>query len=166
MLRRNLFNAVVVALVSSAETFAQTSREADSAAVSAAMDVGADALKRRDWAAYTQFWANRPDIEVMHPASREWLIGWDTIATKYRGVISDTSAQYSFTTLRRNVHISPAGDMAWGTDETRISVTRGSRTTAVLQWSTYVFERQDGKWRLVHAHASVPPRPPSSTPSR
>lgn len=74
-------------------------------------------------------------------------------------MIADTSTHYSFDTLRRNVHVSQAGDMAWGTDETRITITRGQRSSVVTQWSTYVFERREGKWRLVHAHASVPPPP-------
>ncbi len=138
---------------------AQSPLEADKAAVSAAMDSGTAALISRDWAAYSRLWANSAEIEVIHPAAREWLVGWDTIATKYRRIIADTSFHYQFTTLRRNVHISPQRDMAWGTDESRIGITQGARPTEVLQWSPFVFERARGQWRLVHAHASVPPAP-------
>ena len=160
---RSYLASVAVALLACTTASAQDSLEADRAAVLAAMDFGSNAIRNRDWAAYSQFWANSPDIEVIHPAAREWLIGWDTVAVKYRAVISDTSIKYSFATIRRNAHVSPSRDMAWGTDETRITITQGTRTTEILQWSTFVFERRDGTWRLVHAHASVPPAPRPAT---
>lgn len=159
MTQRRLIIGIAAALLAATSASAQAPLEADRAAVLAAMDVGTNALLKKDWSAYAQFWANTPDIEILHPAARERLVGWDAIAAKYRALFADTSAQYSVTTVRRDAHLSPARDMAWGTDETKITITRGSRTIEILQWSTFVFEQRDGKWRLVHAHASVPPAP-------
>ncbi len=130
------------------------------AAVQAAMARGARALVDRDWPSYTRFWSNDSTIEVLHPAAREWIVGWDSTAQKYRALISDSSIAYRFTTLRQNIHVSPSGDMAWVTQEDRIDITRtGAQPQSVVQWSTSVFVKQAGQWRLVHAHASVPPRP-------
>ena len=167
MSRRTLVASLALTFLATDIAAAQSLLEADKVAVSAAMDAGTAALLNRDWAAYARFWANSPEIEVMHPAGREWLVGWDTIAVKYRRIIADTSVHYEFTTLRRNVHISPQRDMAWGTDESRIRITQAARTTELLQWSTFVFERVDGQWRLVHAHASLPatPRPSGRQPA-
>ena len=129
--------------------------------VRAAMARGARALEQHDWPSYTRFWANDSTIEVIHPAAREWVIGWDSTSRKYRAVIADTSVSYRITTGRQNVHLSPAGDMAWVTQEDRLEISRaGGRTQTILQWSTSVFEKRSGQWRLVHAHASVPPRAP------
>lgn len=137
---------------------AQSPLEADRAAIIAAIDAGARALQTKDWAAYSRFWANATDIEIIHPSAREWLVGWDTVARKYRAVITDTTVQYSFTPVRRNVHVSPSRDMAWVTEELRMTV-RAARVQELTQWSTYVFERRGGEWRLVHGHASIPPVP-------
>lgn len=165
---RSVLAAFAATLLASAPATAQASLEADKAAVFAAMDRGANALRDKDWTAYSQLWANSPEIEILHPAAREWLVGWDTVAAKYRALITDTTARYSFTTMRRSAHVSRSRDMAWGTEETKITITQGGRSTDVLQWSTFVFERRDGKWRLVHAHASVPPAPraPARPPER
>lgn len=129
--------------------------------VRAAMARGTRALEQHDWPSYTRFWANDSSIEVIHPAAREWVIGWDSTARKYHALIADTSTSYRFTTLRQNVHLSRSGDMAWVTQEDRIEITRaGASMQSIVQWSTSVFEKRGSEWRLVHGHASVPPRRP------
>jgi ketosteroid isomerase-like protein len=152
--------ALVLGIAGCATLGPRVNPEAEQVAIREAMARGARALEQHDWPSYTRFWANDPTIEVLHPAGREWIVGWDSTARKYQALIADTATTYRFTNLRQSIHVSPRGDMVWVTQEDRIDLTRaGGPTQSVTQWSTSVFEKRAGEWRLVHAHASVPPRP-------
>lgn len=128
--------------------------DAEREAVRQAMERGTRALERHDWSAYAAFWANDPEISVIHPASREWVDGWDAIASKYRALIADTSVQIRATSLRQDIHLAPSGDMAWVAQQDSLYFTSRGETDAVLQWSTAVFERREGHWKAVHGHAA------------
>jgi hypothetical protein len=118
------------------------------------MEGGTRALEQHDWNAYSSFWANDSDISVVHPGARDWVDGWDAIATKYRAVIADTSTHIRATSLRQDIHVALSGAMAWVTQQDSLYFTTRGETAAVLQWSTAVFEKRGGKWRAVHGHAS------------
>lgn len=128
--------------------------DAEREAVRELMARGTRALEQHDWNVYSTFWANDPDVSVIHPASREWVDGWDGIASKYRAVIADSSAQIRASNLRQDIHVAPSGDMAWVTQQDSLHFTGRGQTTAVLQWSTAVFEKRRGEWRAVHGHAA------------
>ena len=129
-------------------------------AVRAVIDRGTRALVQHDWNAYTTFWANDPDISVVHPAGREWVNGWDAVSAKYSAVIADTSTQINAINLKQDIHMSPSGDMAYVTQQDSLHFTTRGQTVSLLQWSPAVFQKRTGQWRLVHAHASqVAPQP-------
>lgn len=149
---------VVACLVSC--TPPTTSSSDDQAAIKALLASGTRALASHDWAEYSQFWANDADIEVIHPASAVWIVGWDSVAAKYRQVIGDTGTHISAENRRQRIHVSPSRDMAWVTQEDLLQVGPPGKQVPVVQWSTSVYEKRSGQWRLVHAHASIPSRRP------
>jgi ketosteroid isomerase-like protein len=56
-----------------------------------------------------------------------------------------------------DAQIHGAGEYAWGTATLKSDMTQksGKRELATFRW-TVVFEKQDGKWLIVHEHVSVP----------
>jgi ketosteroid isomerase-like protein len=60
-------------------------------------------------------------------------------------------------TVNDDLQLHPAGDYVWGTATVKedLVMKTGKREMATLRW-TVVFERQDGKWVIVHEHISAP----------
>jgi len=60
-------------------------------------------------------------------------------------------------TVNDDAEIYPAGDHAWGfaTVKEDATMKSGKREVATIRW-TFVFEKQVGKWLIVHEHVSEP----------
>jgi hypothetical protein len=60
-------------------------------------------------------------------------------------------------TVNDDAQLHPAGDYVWGTATVKedLVMKNGKRDMATLRW-TVVFEKQDGKWLIVHEHISAP----------
>ena len=75
-----------------------------------------------------------------------------------KGVVS-VLAGYKAASLIVNddVQIHPAGDVVWGTATVKADMTEknGKRDMSTFRW-TFVFQKQDGKWLIVHEHISEP----------
>jgi ketosteroid isomerase-like protein len=80
---------------------------------------------------------------------------WDEYQKGVTNVIADyKSATF---TLNDDAQLHPAGDYVWGTATVKSDMTHksGKRDMATFRW-TFVFEKQDGKWLIVHEHISEP----------
>ena len=136
-------------LISCGESI-DTARE--EAAVRAVWDEAAAALTAKDWSRYAEVYAQEPVLQVIHPSQRDWIRGWDAFQERYRAIIA-SDAQWAFETRRFDVQISPAGDAAWATIETVLTLD-GTESTA---WQVAVFQKVQGRWRVVLGFsASVP----------
>jgi len=60
-------------------------------------------------------------------------------------------------TVNDDAQLHPAGNYVWGTATVKedLVMKDGKRDMATLRW-TVVFEKQDGKWLIVHEHISAP----------
>jgi len=54
------------------------------------------------------------------------------------------------------IHISPSGDLAWATSLWQFHATAGADTMNLPVRCTWVLQRQDGQWKIVHFHKSLP----------
>ncbi len=70
--------------------------------------------------------------------------------------ILDTIKSGTFT-VNDDLQLHPAGDYVWGTATVKedLVMKDGKRDMATLRW-TVVFEKQNGKWLIVHEHISAP----------
>jgi ketosteroid isomerase-like protein len=100
-----------------------------------------------------QFYAQGPhvffDIAPLQYGS------WDQYKTGVSKVLADfKSAKF---TVNDDAELHPKGDLVWGTATVKMDATMksGKREMATFRW-TFVFEKQDGKWLLVHEHISQP----------
>ena len=60
-------------------------------------------------------------------------------------------------TLNDDAKVYAAGDYAWGTATLKFDLTHqsGKRDMGAMRW-TVVWQKQNGKWLIVHEHVSVP----------
>ncbi len=80
---------------------------------------------------------------------------WDEYQKGVVNVLADfKSAKF---TVNDDAEIYPAGDHAWGfaTVKEDATMKSGKREVATIRW-TFVFEKQVGKWLIVHEHVSEP----------
>lgn len=80
---------------------------------------------------------------------------WD----EYQSTVSKELADYSAGkfTVNDDAQIHRAGDIYWTTSTVASDMTRktGKHEMATFRW-TAIFEKQGGKWLIVHEHVSVP----------
>jgi ketosteroid isomerase-like protein len=80
---------------------------------------------------------------------------WD----QYQSTVSKELAEYKAAkfTVHDDAQIHKSGDAYWVTATVASDMTQktGKREMATFRW-TAVFERQDGKWLIVHEHVSEP----------
>jgi ketosteroid isomerase-like protein len=106
-----------------------------------------------DAAGQKQFYAQGPhvffDVEPLKYDS------WD----EYQSAVSKELAEYKAAkfTLNDDAQIHKSGDAYWVTATVASDMTQksGKREMATFRW-TAVFEKQDGKWMIVHEHVSEP----------
>jgi ketosteroid isomerase-like protein len=95
---------------------------------------------------------------VFDPTSRRPLLGWTGVAA-YRDA-PDLRIYLTNRKSRSDVRVWKSGDWAWATFTFTARATRrnGDRFEIVGRQSE-VFQRVDGRWLIVHEHASVPYAP-------
>lgn len=80
---------------------------------------------------------------------------WPEVEPMFRKVASwfSDSAEYEFEVMAAGA----SGDLAYtiGYEHNRVSVDGQPRTYTLRV--THVYRREDGRWRIVHRHADVPP---------
>ena len=101
----------------------------------------------------TQFYATGPhvffDIAPLKYAS------WEEYQKGVVNVLADfKTAKF---TVNDDVELHPAGQYVWGTSTVKEDATMksGKREMGTFRW-TVVFEKQGGKWLIVHEHISAP----------
>ena len=80
---------------------------------------------------------------------------WD----EYQSTVSKELGEYKAAkfTVNDDLQIHKSGDAYWITSTVASDMTQknGKREMATFRW-TAVFEKQDGKWLIVHEHVSEP----------
>lgn len=104
-----------------------------------------------DWETYSTIWDKNPNIQLLHPDKEEWLTGWEQIGPYYKESF-DAGVKCEILKNDLQLNLSPSGEMAWGTVEISLQY-QESKLHATL-WETVVFEKKEGKWKLVLGMAS------------
>lgn len=112
-----------------------------------------DGWSTLDPANVAQFYASGPhtffDIAPLKYSS------WDEYQKTVAQVLADfKSAKF---TVNEDAELHPAGNYVWGTATVKEEMTHknGKIDMGAFRW-TMVFEKQGGKWLIVHEHVSVP----------
>jgi hypothetical protein len=109
-----------------------------------AWDYALAALADKSWEAYSGFWAHEPYIQVIHPAARDWTLGWERVALKYKAFM-ESPVKLSANTRTFDVNVAPSGDLAWVTIEAAISVNGVEH----VSWQVLILRKHEGHWEAV-----------------
>jgi ketosteroid isomerase-like protein len=122
----------------------------DRDAVIAANDAFYRAFESLDLKRMEAAWLRAPFIKCVHPG---WglLVGWGPVMESWHRIFANTLSMHFTLT---NVGVEVVGDFAWVvlTENIETSHREGTGTSQVQ--ATNLFQRQDGRWFLVHHHGS------------
>jgi uncharacterized protein (TIGR02246 family) len=128
-------------------------------AVRSVLDNYTKACERCDLELLSSVFSNDPDIVLINAASPRWLVGWTTVAEVYKGlfyVSGDVKMQHTSISIKMLASGSAAcltcDQNIKGTIQGKAFAFEGMRMTCVL-------EKQQGHWRIVHGHWSLPSIP-------
>jgi ketosteroid isomerase-like protein len=113
------------------------------------------ALTQADLAAMIELWHHSPVTECVHPG---WdrLRGWPEIEESWTLIFQHQGA---VPIKASDLLVHYRGDVAWVTCYENIMIQTGPELQISQMLATNVFERIDGRWRMVIHHASpAPPR--------
>ena len=100
-------------------------------------------------------WSSDPDTQNIGPRDKAFTVGWDRMQTGF-GRLFDNFPELKVTMADPQIKI--AGAVAWAT-----GIEQGQRkdktgaTTGGHNVVTNIFQKQDGRWLMVHHHASLIP---------
>jgi len=111
------------------------------------------AFARKDAEAMDALWAREAPVACVHPGW-EPLLGREAVLDSWRRILLGGGAPPEIRCERASVHVQ--GDWAW---VVCVEVLPGGVLAA-----TNLFVREEGRWRMVHHHAS-PMAPPPRRPA-
>lgn len=152
-MRRNLILGGISLLALPMAGTAQATTADDVAAANAAFDA---ALSRRDLAAVEALYLQDDEVTAAHPRDREPVQGWAAV----RKTWVDTFARFSqLSVVMPKPTIRVMGDTAVVVGLENVRARRAADEAAVAfdAMTTNVFQRQGGKWLMVHHHATMMP---------
>lgn len=123
--------------------------ENEEAAVRDAWEELNDAFMSADWDRYSQLWVQSSQLQVVHPAQRDWISGWAEFEPRYRELVA-SGDQWTFETNRLEVSVDSTGDTAWGVGEVVLTMNGQSQTA----WQMVVFRKENERWKIAAAFSS------------
>ncbi len=127
--------------------------EAEKEAVAGILDNYVKSMVDEDMTLYGQVMAHDSDM-VNFGAFGEPIIGWDALKTVITGqneMLSETSIDVS----DANIHIGPDGTTAWATSLWTLKAKAGENEMNLPVRCTWVLEKRDAGWIIVHFHKSI-----------
>jgi len=122
------------------------------AAVKAVLHRLADVYVERDVSLLRAVFAPDPDIVMFSPGAKERLVGISQIEAKAGG---DWSRSEAASLTFRRTSVSAAGPVAWAAADADFTVTAGGQDTTLPVHITFVLEKREEQWLVVHAHYSL-----------
>jgi ketosteroid isomerase-like protein len=95
-------------------------------------------------------WSTEGDVQCIHPG---WgpLSGWADVRDSWVRIFNNTSAMHFTPHI---LHVSVKGDLAWVVCVEAIQSRHGDREQENQVLATNLFEQRDGRWLMIHHHAS------------
>lgn len=111
-----------------------------------------DSFSKLDIASIEGTWRHDENVSVIHPSSKSPVVGWQAVQKTY----ADHPARYNdFKVSMENPHVTVSGDIAWTVGIEKVYAHRkNGELLDISALTTNIFQKFDGKWLLVHHHAS------------
>jgi uncharacterized protein (TIGR02246 family) len=120
-------------------------------AVKAANQAFYSAFSTRDVAAMQKVWSSDADLQNIGPTSKSVTVGWDKIGKGFEALFAASPELKA--TMQPEIKI--VDSVAWVTGMEQVQ--RKDKTGAISSVGnlvTNIFQKQDGRWLMVHHHAS------------
>jgi len=109
-----------------------------------------EAVSKQNLLVMEEIWAHDPHVRCVHPGWR-LLEGWDAIRDSWRTIFTSSIC---LTVVPEEPRVTVLGPTAIVTCREKISSVTLDGSTVSAAEATNVFERRDGRWHLIHHHAS------------
>ena len=139
---------------------AQGQQAADAEGVRAALSAFYAALNARDIRAMEALWSRDAEPIMIHPAgphARAPVVGWEAIRRSFEEAWPRFEEFRVTVNEPVQVRVGQGGAVAVAVTPVRQKV-RGGAALDYTALATFAFERRDGRWLLVHHHASRVPQ--------
>jgi uncharacterized protein (TIGR02246 family) len=127
--------------------------EAEKAAVKAVLDQYVASVENEDMNNYAQLVAH--DNKMMNFGGfGDPIVGWDALKEVMEGQ-NEALSETEITVSDMAIHVSEMGNLAWATCLWNLKATMGENPIELPIRCTWVLEKRDSKWLIVHFHKSM-----------
>jgi len=123
-------------------------------AIKAGIDAWINAVEREDIRLLPQVVTQDPSSVWIGAGASEWLVGFKALEQAMQAQ-NAALEEIHITVSDETIHISPEGDMAWATNQWVFSGKMGGQPIAMNLRCTWILEKQEDHWVIVHFHKSV-----------
>jgi uncharacterized protein (TIGR02246 family) len=144
---------VALALVLAAGCQQRVGVAAETAAVTAVLNDYIASVEKEEIDLYGKVMAHDAGM-VNYGTGGAPIVGWNAL----KKIIEDQNAALSQTRITASnvsVKILPAGDWAWATSLWEFKAVMGGKTLDLPVRCTWILEKRDGRWVVVHFHKSI-----------
>lgn len=152
-MRRLLLFCAIVSLASGAACTRNAGQAGDREAVRQVLDRYVASIEKEDFHLYAELVANDP-VMVNFGAFGDPIIGWDGL----KEVMANQNQALERTTITVRdvrIHVTSSGKVAWATSIWDFRSTSGGREMNLPIRCSWILEKRDGVWVIVHFHKSV-----------
>src|SRR5207245_1859400 len=128
-------------------------RTADEKDVLAANDKFYEALSAGSIEGISAACAQDPDVTALHETSAEVAVGWQAVLDSWKAVPFDSFAELSCVMTNPAIKVHGTIARVAGLERVR-GKTKNGEAFAFTALGTNIYEKQGGKWLIVHHHAS------------
>ena len=147
--------AVLVLFASVLATPVRADDNADVLAANKAFDA---ALSNRNIDDLDPLWAHDSAVTIIHPSSKQPLIGWEAVRKSWA---EGTLARFSELTVSMtdpSVRVNGNTAVVVGIENVRGKRADNGAAVEFVALTSNTFEKRDGRWLMVHHHASRVPQ--------
>ena len=131
-----------------------TGRTDERTAIKAGIDAWISAVESKDNALLPRVVAQDADLVWIGAGAGEWLAGYEALEQAMQAqnaALDDIHIEVSAETI----HVSAEADMAWATNQWIFNARMGDQALALPLRCTWVLEKRQGRWVIVHFHKSA-----------
>jgi ketosteroid isomerase-like protein len=127
--------------------------DVETAAVADALNRYIEAVEERDLVKYATVVAHDDDL-AWYGSMPGQIVGWGEVEGVIRGMF-DALSDIKITQTDLRIHVSPDRSLAWATCLWDFRARMGDEAIIEPTRCTWVLERRDADWVIVHWHKSV-----------
>ena len=130
------------------------SSETERALVKAAIDAWIQSVEGRNLDRLPGVVARDPDLVWIGTGEDEWIVGYEALKEVMQA--QNEALEYIRISVREEtIHLSPSEQVAWATNRWVFKARMAGEELELPLRCTWVAEKRDAGWVLVHSHKSV-----------